>query len=198
MRLQCRIMENSYLARGNSIIFNSMDHIFFNNWQSLGRTFIITILGYIIMILFLRVSGKRTLSKMNAFDFIVTIALGSSLATVALNKSVPLIEGALVFFLLIFLQFTITWISVRTGKFRNLVTSQPILLLYRGKLFPEILKKERITVEEVHMALRKKGIEELEKVDAIIMETTGDIVVIPNLESKNAVTLEHVQKPLEN
>ena len=175
-----------------------MDHIFFNNWQSLGRTFIITILGYIIMILFLRVSGKRTLSKMNAFDFIVTIALGSSLATVALNKSVPLIEGALVFFLLIFLQFTITWISVRTGKFRNLVTSQPILLLYRGKLFPEILKKERITVEEVHMALRKKGIEELEKVDAIIMETTGDIVVIPNLESKNAVTLDHVQKPLEN
>ena len=79
-----------------------MDQIFFNNWQSLGRTFIITILGYILMIFFLRISGKRTLSKMNAFDFIVTIALGSSLATVALNKNVPLAEGALVFFLLIF------------------------------------------------------------------------------------------------
>ena len=172
-----------------------MDHIFFNNWQSLGRTFIITILGYIIMILFLRVSGKRTLSKMNAFDFIVTIALGSSLATVALNKNVPLVEGALVFFLLIFLQFLITWISVRTKKFKDLITSQPVLLLYNGKLLPEALKKERITVEEIHMTLRKKGIEELEKVDAIVMETTGDLVVIPKLESENAETLEYVRKP---
>ena len=127
-----------------------MDPIFFNNWESLGRTFIITILAYVVMVIFLRVSGKRTLSKMNAFDFIVTIALGSSLATVALNKSVPLAEGALVFFLLIFLQYLITWVSVRTDRFKNLITSQPILLLYRGSLLKDVLRKERVTVEEIH------------------------------------------------
>ena len=172
-----------------------MDQIFFNNWQSLGRTFIITILGYILMIFFLRISGKRTLSKMNAFDFIVTIALGSSLATVALNKNVPLAEGGLVFFLLIFLQFLITWISVRTEMFKELITSQPVLLFYKGRLLKDVMKKERITEEELYMSLRKEGVGELEKVDAIVLETTGDIVVIPSLSSTKPESLQYVRKP---
>ena len=172
-----------------------MDQIFFNNWQSLGRTFIITILGYILMIFFLRISGKRTLSKMNAFDFIVTIALGSSLATVALNKNVPLAEGALVFFLLIFLQFLITWISVRTEMFKELITSQPVLLFYKGRLLKDVMKKERITEEELYMSLSKEGVGELEKVDAIVLETTGDIVVIPSLSSTKPESLQYVRKP---
>src|SRR5690606_20304711 len=104
-----------------------MENIFFDNWQSLGRTFFITILAYLSMIILLRVSGKRTLSKMNAFDFIVTVALGSSLATVALNKNVPLADGALAFFLLIFLQFLITWLSMRKKIEKRMVTSEPTL-----------------------------------------------------------------------
>jgi len=63
-----------------------MENIFYGNWQSLVRTFILTILIYIVVVIFLKAFGKRTLSKMNAFDFIVTIALGSCLPTVALNK----------------------------------------------------------------------------------------------------------------
>ncbi len=75
-----------------------MENYFFDNWESIARTLTITISAYLILIFFLRVSGKRTLSKMNAFDFIITIALGSCLATVALNKEVALADGALVFF----------------------------------------------------------------------------------------------------
>jgi uncharacterized membrane protein YcaP (DUF421 family) len=99
-----------------------MDNLFFDSWESLGRTFTVTILAYLIMIFLLRVSGKRTLSKMNALDFIVTIALGSTLATVALNKNVALADGALAFFLLIFLQFFITWLTVREKKIKKIVT----------------------------------------------------------------------------
>lgn len=66
-----------------------MENIWFENWTSLIRTICLTTLGYAAMVLILRISGKRTLSKMNAFDFIVTIALGSCLATVALNKNDP-------------------------------------------------------------------------------------------------------------
>jgi uncharacterized membrane protein YcaP (DUF421 family) len=58
-----------------------MEKIFFNVWESIVRTLVIGVLAYAILILQLRISGKRTLSKMNAFDFIVTIALGSTLAT---------------------------------------------------------------------------------------------------------------------
>jgi uncharacterized membrane protein YcaP (DUF421 family) len=65
-----------------------MEKIFFESWESIARTLLMTSLSYVTMVILLRISGKRTLAKMNAFDFVVTIALGSSLATVALNKSV--------------------------------------------------------------------------------------------------------------
>lgn len=95
-----------------------MNNIFFDSWDSILRTLVITILAYVALIILLRISGKRTLSKMNAFDFIVTIALGSTLATVLLNKSVSLADGVLALFLLIGLQFLITFFSVRSKSFK--------------------------------------------------------------------------------
>lgn len=169
-----------------------MEKIFFDNWQSIIRTVIITISAYISLIALLRISGKRTLSKMNAFDFIVTIALGSAFATVSLNKSVPLADGVLAFFLLIFLQYFITWLSVRVKSVKQIITSRPAFLLYKGELFDDVLRKERITIEEVNVAVRKKGIENLKEVDAIILETAGEITVIPKLSTEDAQTLSTV------
>lgn len=170
-----------------------MNKIFFDNWESLTRTLIITIIAYIAIILMLRISGKRTLSKMNAFDFIITIALGSAFATITLNKSVALADGALVFFLLIFLQYSITWLSVRNKSIKKLITSRPSLLLYKGELFKDVLKKERITIEEIYVAARQKGISDLKSIDAIVLETAGEITVIPKIENNQPGTLENVK-----
>lgn len=170
-----------------------MNKIFFDNWESLTRTLIITIIAYIAIILMLRISGKRTLSKMNAFDFIITIALGSAFATITLNKSVALADGALVFFLLIFLQYSITWLSVRNKFIKKLITSRPSLLLYKGELFKDVLKKERITIEEIYVAARQKGISDLKSIDAIVLETAGEITVIPKIENNQPSTLENVK-----
>ena len=151
-----------------------MDKIFFDNWQSIIRTLVITITAYPVMILMLRVSGKRTLSQMNAFDFIITVALGSSMATVALDKNVTLADGALVFFLLIFMQFVITWLSVRIKGVKKLVDSQPALLLYKGQVLDEVAKKTRITIEEIYLAARKEGISNLAEIDVVILETQAN------------------------
>ena len=86
----------------------------------------------VLLLLLLRVSGKRTLTKMNAFDLVVTVALGSTLATVLLTKSVALAEGLTAFMLLIFLQFVLTWLSVRSRAVSRLVKSEPTLLVYQG------------------------------------------------------------------
>ena len=107
-----------------------MEKLFFDSWESFLRTFIITILAYVAMVALLRSSGKRTLSKMNAFDFVITVALGSSLATVALNKDVTLADGTLAFALLIFLQYLISSLAVRIRWVKKVVTGQPSLLLY--------------------------------------------------------------------
>ncbi|CAN5438792.1 DUF421 domain-containing protein [soil metagenome] len=171
-----------------------MHNMFFDDWQSLLRAFILTILAYFTLIIFIRVSGKRTLSKMNAFDFLVTIALGSCLAAVSLNKNIALAEGALVYFTLIFLQFIITWTSVRVKQVKKLVTGQPALLLYKGELLGDAMKRERITIEEIYVVARANGIANLNEVEVIVLETTGDITIISKLEksSGHAETLKNV------
>ncbi len=113
-----------------------MGHIIFDGWEGLARTLVVGVLAYAALVICVRGSGKRTLSKMNAFDLIVTIALGSTLATILLSKDVALAEGILAFSLLIGLQFAVTWLSVRVRWIRRLVTGEPQMLLERGALLP--------------------------------------------------------------
>lgn len=169
-------------------------NIFFDNWESIVRTFTITILAYLAMVLLLRISGKRTLSKMNAFDFIVTIALGSSFASVALNKNVALADGVLVFALLVGLQYLLTWLSVRFHAVKRLITNEPTLLWYKGAEVKHALRKERVTLEELHMVARSQGLLSLEDVDIIILETTGDITIIPSVHQEKISTLCDVEQ----
>lgn len=172
-----------------------MEQIFFDSWQTILRTTIITIVAYIGLIVFLRISGKRTLSKMNAFDFIVTIALGSTLATVALNKSVPLMDGLLAFALLIALQFCITYISARSDAFAKLVKADPRLLVYKGKMLKDMMLKERINEDEIHAIIREKGLTSVEEAGAVILETDGSLTVIAQLTDLSGSSLRNLRRP---
>ncbi len=167
-----------------------MEKIFFDNWDSLLRTFAITVMAYLTIVFLLRVSGKRTLSKMNAFDFIVTVALGSALAAVSLNKNISLADGAMSFGVLIFMQYLLTWLSVRHKAVKRLITSQPVLLLYKGEMLQDVLKRERVTEEELNLAARKEGISDLRDIDAMVLEATGDITVILEIKSEKANALQ--------
>jgi uncharacterized membrane protein YcaP (DUF421 family) len=103
----------------------------FDSWAGVGRVLLVGTLAYVLLIFVLRITGKRTLSKMNAFDLIVTVALGSALASTMLSKSVPLAEGMLGLTLLVVLQYAVTWLSVRSESFQDLVKAQPQLLVHR-------------------------------------------------------------------
>ena len=175
-----------------------MKNVFFDSWESTVRIVIITVLAYAVLIVMLRVSGKRTLSKMNAFDFVVTVALGSTLATVILGKSVALLDGALAFFMLIFLQFCITWLSVRYKRVKQLITNDPTLLLYKGEVLHGVLKKERITLEEIYVAAREKGLTDLKDIHAIVLETTGTLSVLSEKSGGSSETLSDVQNLLKS
>ena len=85
----------------------------------LVRVVIVGTLAYAALVALLRISGKRTRTKLNAFDLVVTIALGSTLATVLLSNQVSLAEGITALALLIALQFVITWLSVRSPRFSS-------------------------------------------------------------------------------
>lgn len=157
---------------------SGMTMIFFAGWSSIVRTLVIGALAYIGLVVLLRVSGKRTLSKMNAFDLVVTIALGSTFATVLLNKDVPLADGMAAFALLIVLQFAVTWLSVRQGWLRRFMTGEPQLLFYRGAFLPEPMRACRVTEAEVRAAIRESGHLDMSEVGAVVFETDASFSVV--------------------
>lgn len=152
--------------------------MFFDTWSGLARVVIVGALAYFGLVVLLRVSGKRTLSKMNAFDLVVTVALGSILATILLSKDVALMEGLLAFVTLIALQFLIAWLSVRSQTVSGFVKSDPALLLYRGRFLHDALRRERVTEGEVRSAVRQSGQDNLEAVEAVVLETDGSFSVV--------------------
>jgi uncharacterized membrane protein YcaP (DUF421 family) len=166
--------------------------MFFDSWIGLGRVLVVGTLAYAALVLLLRVSGKRTLSKMNAFDLVVTVALGSTLATVLLSKSVALVEGVLAFALLIGLQLAITWLSIRSERFQSWIKAQPALLLHGGRYLDEALRRERVTREEVEAAIRSQGIAAREAVDAVVLETDGSFSVLRRVEPDQDGALANV------
>ncbi|MGA8986514.1 DUF421 domain-containing protein [Aeromicrobium sp.] len=150
----------------------------FDNISGLLRVLVVGPMAYVWLIAVLRLSGKRTLAQLNAFDFIVTVALGSTLATVALSNTVAWSEGALALALLVALQFAVAFSAVRVPWVRRALTSAPTVLLRDGKLDLASLADQRITEESVRQAVRSSGIGGLELVSAAILESNGSISVI--------------------
>ena len=160
--------------------------IWFSDWMSLVRILIIGVFGYIGLILTLRISGTRTLSKMNSFDFVVTIAIGSTFATSILQKSVALIDVLFAFALLIGLQYIVTWATVRSTKFDNIIKSSPILLYSNDDFLKKPMKKAHVTKEEVKAAMREQGFSTMEQVEFVILETNG-LIVAAGKTDKNKI-----------
>lgn len=152
--------------------------IFFTGWAGLIKTIVVGICTYGALILLLRVSGKRTLSKMNAFDFVVTVALGSILATTLLSNDTPLAQGVLALVVLISLQFLITWLSVRSKAVGRLVKSEPKLLFHRGQFLWGAMKLERVNEGEIIQAMRSQGVSQISQVEAVVLETDGSLSVV--------------------
>ena len=169
--------------------------MFFSGWESLLRILVIGVLTYVTLVIFLRIAGKRTLSKMNAFDLVVTVALGSTLATVLLAKDVALAEGALAFALLIGLQFSVTWSSIRARWVRRMATGDPLMLFYRGEMLPKALKQARVTEDEIRASVRSAGIDSLDMVHAVVLETDGSFSVVRLEQDSSGSSLVGVEGP---
>jgi uncharacterized membrane protein YcaP (DUF421 family) len=151
--------------------------IIFQNWQGIVRTIVIGVLAYTTLIVFLRISGKRTLAKLNAFDLVVTVALGSTLSAILLQESVALAEGAVALALLILMQFLVTYTSVRWPSFARFVRAEPTLLVRNGKVCQEAMKRERITESEALSAVRAGGGHDIGEVETLILESDGTLNV---------------------
>jgi uncharacterized membrane protein YcaP (DUF421 family) len=152
--------------------------IFFDGWSKLGRALILAILAYGALVILLRLSGKRTLSKMNVFDFVFVVALGSTLATTILSTDVTLADGVLTLAALIGLQILLSWLCVQSHLLDRIINGEPALLLHRGQFLREAMRRERVTEEEIRAAVRNEGLKALDEIDSIVLETDGTFSVV--------------------
>ncbi len=170
----------------------------FDGWEALLRTAIVGTLAYIALVVMLRFSGKRMLSKMNAFDFVVTIALGSILATVMLSNATTLAQGITAFGVLMGLQFAVTWSSVRLPWMRKWVTGEPQMLLYDGQFLDAALRASRVTESEVMAAIRSAGLSGQAFALAVVLETDASLSVVarnPGHDESSLVDVRGAAKP---
>ena len=152
--------------------------VFLSDWTSMGRMLVVGVLAYTALVVFLRLSGKRTLAKLNAFDLVVTVALGSTLSAVILQNSISLIEGATALALLIAMQFLVAFTSVRWKAFAKAVRSEPTLLVRHGAFCRAAMRSERVTEAEAMSALRANGSQSISDVESMILESDGTISVV--------------------
>jgi uncharacterized membrane protein YcaP (DUF421 family) len=156
----------------------TIGRMFYNGWHGPLRVVLVGTLAYAALIVLLRVSGKRTLSKLNAFDLVVTVSLGSTLATILLSRDVALVEGVVALTLLIGLQFVVTWLSVRSARFGGLVKADPMLLFFRGQFLRAAMRRARVTEDEVLAAVRENRFASLDEVEAVVLETAATLTVL--------------------
>ena len=154
--------------------------MFFSGLEGIWRTLIVGICAYMALVCVLRITGKRTLSKMNAFDLVVTVALGSTLATILLSKDVALAEGVTAFVLLAGAQYAVTWTSIRWARFRRWIKAEPRALLRDGQMLAEPMRTERVTRDEVEAAIRAAGHLDPAGIALVMLETDGSMSVVPH------------------
>ncbi|MFO8084724.1 MAG: DUF421 domain-containing protein [Desulfobacterales bacterium] len=166
----------------------------FQGWLSLFKVVFVGVIAYLALIFLLRSYGKRTLAKMNAFDFVINIAIGSTLATIILSPKVVIIEGMIAFVLLFSLQYVISYLSLNSKQIRKLIKGEARLLFHDGEFLRGAMKSERITEEEILQTVRNNSIGSLSDVEAIVLETDGEFSVIPKSDKGAASILSNVSK----
>lgn len=158
--------------------------------EPLVRIVVVGTLAYFSLLILLRIAGKRTLAQLNAFDFVITIAIGSTLGRLITAKGVSLAESITAFLTLIILQYLVSWLTVRSATVDRAVTANPTLLYFRGQFLRQAMQEQRVTQSQLLAVVRSNRISSLQEVEAIIMESAGAIAVIKKESVKRKAMTE--------
>ncbi|MFB0612352.1 DUF421 domain-containing protein [Aurantiacibacter poecillastricola] len=151
----------------------------FNSFDRLTSVAIGAVVFYILIVAMTRVTGKRTTSQMNNFDWMVTVAVGSLAASGILLKDVSIADAALGIAIMFALQWATSWLVLRSDVFSKLIKAEPRMLLHKGELQKDAMRAERISEAEIYNALRQKGHLSLDDANWVILENDGKFSIIP-------------------
>lgn len=162
-----------------------MDMLFFDNIDKLGRIVLTAVTVYILIVIITKVSGKRSTSQLNNFDWIVTVMIGSLGASTILLKDIPLIEGISSILVLYVMQFLVTKYASISPQFSSFILSEPRIVFYQGQFLPDAMRAERLTRQELECAMRSEGVNSFDDVEAIVFESDAQLTIIPKPTSSD-------------
>lgn len=150
---------------------------FVMDWQegvAIAITGIVLCFG---LILFTRLMGLRSFAKLTSYDFAMTVAVGSILASTVLSKSPSLSKGLLAIAVLFILQGSVSFLCRKVKPFKKAVDNEPIVLMAHGEYYWDNIAEASLSKHDIGTVLRKNGIKSKSQVFALVMETTGDMSV---------------------
>ncbi|WP_405369504.1 DUF421 domain-containing protein [Nonlabens sp. Asnod2-A12] len=137
-----------------------------------------TVIIYALIIIYTRIFGLKSFSKMTGFDFLNTVAIGNLLAMSAATSSPSLLVGALLIGIFYLINYLITWFTFNSETVEEVMDNSPMLLMKDGKVLHDNLEKTKVTENELRGKLREANVLRLSEVRAVVLETTGDVSVI--------------------
>lgn len=168
-------------------------NIFFDNWSKLGRSLLLAFFAYAALVFLLRISGKRTLSKLNVFDFVFVVALGSVLADTILSSDTTLADGVVAFVVLMAMQVALSYLCVASHRLDHVINGEPTLLYHRGTFLDDAMKRERVTKEEILASIRNANVRKFDELDAVVLETDGTFSIVWRFEKGKQSSLMDVE-----
>lgn len=151
---------------------------FWTGWSPIWHTLLIGSIGYLALVLLLRVTGPRTMAKMTPLDFVIAVSLGSVFGRVITAVDVSLAQAVLALVLLVAVQWVLAFARSRWRVARRLLDSPPALLYYDGQLQRKTLRRHRLTEIDVDTAARQSGHGSLGDIRAVILHQDGSLGVI--------------------
>lgn len=146
------------------------------SWQEVGLVVLSTLFVFIAVIVVVRLNGLRSFSKMSSFDFAVTVAVGSLIASVSIGSS-SLVNGVVALVVIIGSQRVIA-LARRKSAIEKVIDNTPKLLMIGDRILEEHLAETRVTRADVRAKLREANVLNTANIKAVVLETTGDISVL--------------------
>ena len=150
-------------------------------------TFFRTVILYVIVLIVMRLMGKREIGQMQPFELAISIMI-ADLATIPMTETgIPIFNGIIPILGLLVMHLIISIINMKSLKAREIICGKPSILVYRGKINEKALIKERFTINELQERLRGNNIFNLGDVEYAILETSGQVSVIQKPEKRNTI-----------
>lgn len=166
--------------------------MWFESWSAVLRVLLVGSAAYVTLVVLLRLAGKRTLAKLNAFDFVVTVAIGSVLASAVVSQDVPWASALAGMTVLVAGQVLIARLTSWLPGGRHAVNAEPTLVAVHGRVDEEAVSRHRLTRSEVLQAVRSAGAGGLDQVAAVVLEPDGTLSVVPASSLGDASALSPV------